>query len=444
MIEHVAKTTGTSRKGDGATTLTEDEVARLFEQANANRFRFNATRGRWHVCRDGIWCSDETGAAFDAIRLHVREHAPATMHRATAVAGVEKLCRVSSTFAVTWRNFDRNPFVLGTPTGIVDLQTGKLGNADPGSMISKTTTVAPGKAAPTAWLQFLAEATGGDADLIAFLQKIAGYALTGDTREHALFFVYGDGGTGKSTFVNTLQNIMGGYAKTAPMDTFVASSFDKHPTDLAMLAGMRLVAANETEQGRRWAAARITSLTGGDPIAARFMRQDFFEFVPTFKLLFVGNHAPSFETVDEAMRRRFFVIPFDRKPRVKDERLMAKLAAEAAGILQWAIEGCLAWQSSGFVAPTRVREATDEYFSTQDLFTQWLAERVNGSDQKATTTKADALGSWNTFRQASGERPETHRDITQRLKRAGFVEGRAPLGGETRSRVWLGMELGYA
>ena len=129
--------------------------------------------------------------------------------------------------------------------------------------------------------------------------------------------------------MNTLAKLLGSYARIAPMDSFVASSFDKHPTDLAMLEGSRLVTANETETGRKWATARIKSLSGGDPISARFMRQDFFTYIPTFKLLFVGNHAPNLEVVDEAMLRRFHVVPFDVKPKAKDLDLPNKLAAEA-------------------------------------------------------------------------------------------------------------------
>jgi putative DNA primase/helicase len=255
-----------------------------------------------------------------------------------------------------------------------------------------------------------------------------------------LFFFYGDGGTGKSTFVNTLQRILGTYARTAPMATFTATSFDKHPTDLAMLAGARLVAANETEQGRSWAAERIKSLTGGDPISARFMRQDFFEFVPKFKLLFVGNNAPNLATVDDAIRRRFIVVPFDIKPKVKDMRLNEKLSAEAPQILQWCIDGCRDWLAHGLVPPDKVMQATAVYFDDQDLFTRWLEERVDRTDSTKTTTKEAALTSWNAFRAIAGDRPEQAQDIAQRLRRAGFTDGRSR-DRTNRKRVWLGMEL---
>ena len=128
------------------------------------------------------------------------------------------------------------------------------------------------------WNAFLNRVTGGDADLIAFLQRVVGYALTGVTREHALFFLYGTGANGKSTFLNAITGAMGDYCRTAPIETFTASTSERHPTDLAGLRGARLVSAVETEEGRRWAESKIKALTGGDKISARFMRQDFFEF----------------------------------------------------------------------------------------------------------------------------------------------------------------------
>ena len=160
------------------------------------------------------------------------------------------------------------------------------------------------------WLQFLAEITGGDQNLQDFLQRMFGYALTGVTTEHALFFLYGTGGNGKSVFINTISGILAEYHKPAPIETFTASQSERHPTDLAGLRGARCVTAVETEEGRRWAESKIKALTGGDRISARFMRQDFFEYVPQFKLIIAGNHKPGLSSVDEAIRRRFNLIPF--------------------------------------------------------------------------------------------------------------------------------------
>ena len=175
---------------------------------------------------------------------------------------------------------------------------------------------------------------------------MCGYALTGITREHALFFLYGTGANGKSVFLNTVSGIMADYATTAPIETFIASRDERHPTDIAGLQGARLVTAFETEDGRRWAESKLKALTGGDRVAARFMRQDFFEFVPQFKLLIAGNHKPRLRAVDEAMRRRFNLVPFTvtiPEPE-RDKDLAEKLRDEWPGILRWMVERCLAWQ----------------------------------------------------------------------------------------------------
>ncbi len=165
------------------------------------------------------------------------------------------------------------------------MQTALIAAASiPGDYFTRSTAVQPGGECPL-WMEFLELVTGGDGELIDYLQRMCGYCLTGLTIEHALFFLWGPGGNGKSTFIDTITGVMGDYAKTAGIDTFTASSFDRHPTDLADLQGARLVTAVETSQGRHWDETRIKTLTGGDRITARFMRQDFFEYTPQFKLL---------------------------------------------------------------------------------------------------------------------------------------------------------------
>ena len=199
--------------------------------------------------------------------------------------------------------------------------------------------------------------------------------LTGDIREHALLFIYGSGENGKSVFLNTIRRILGGYGRTAPMDMFTAARGERHPTDLAMLHGARLVCATETEEGRAWAEAMIKQITGGDKIAARFMRQDFFEYSPQFKLMFLGNNMPTLKSADVSTRRRFNIVPFAHKPAAPDRQLEVKLQTEWPAILRWMIQGCLEWQANGLQRPGVVIEATDAYFDAQDRFGRWLAER---------------------------------------------------------------------
>ena len=271
--------------------------------------------------------------------------------------------------------WDPDHYLLGTPDGTVDLRTGKMRAPSPDDFITKITETTPADSADCPmWLKFLREATAKDDELITYLQRFCGYLLTGDTREHALLFVYGPGGNGKTVFLNTVSAILGDYAQVAAMETFTSSPTDRHPTDLAMLRGARLVCATETEEGRAWAESRIKQLTGGDPISARFMRQDFFTYTPTFKLVFIGNHKPALRNVDDAARRRFNIVPFIHKPPTPDQQLEHKLCAEWPAILRWMIDGCLAWQRDGLVRPKIVIEATEEYFTEQDIIRLWVEE----------------------------------------------------------------------
>jgi putative DNA primase/helicase len=306
----------------------------------------------------------------------------------------------------------------------VDLRTGTIYPPRREDYITKRPAVEPGGNC-SRWLQFLTEITGGDAELQAYLQRMGGYCLTGVTTEHALFFCYGTGANGKSVFINTLAGIWGDYAVTAPMETFTVSKSDRHPTDLAMLRGARLVVAQETEQGRRWAESKIKTLTGGDRIRARFMRQDFFEFTPQFKLLIAGNHKPGLRGVDEATRRRLHLIPFSVTiPQAdRDPQLFEKLKAEWGGILQWAIEGCLEWQRIGLAPPAAVRDATDAYLASEDTIANWLEDQCE-QDRRSTCKRSALFESWKKWTEAAGEYPGKQTEFFSALEDRGFVQFR--------------------
>jgi putative DNA primase/helicase len=324
--------------------------------------------------------------------------------------------------------WDVDPYLLGTPGGTVDLRTGTLRTSRPEEGITKTTAIAPAiSAACPTWERFLGEATDNDPDLIHFLQQWAGYCLTGDVVEHALVFGYGPGGNGKTVFLNTITGILNDYAVTAPADTFSASIGDRHPTELAMFRGSRLVAASETEQGRRWAESRIKQLTGGDPITARFMRGDFFTFEPEFKLMIVGNHQPTLVNVDDATRRRVNIVPFLHKPERPDLLLGEKLRGEWPGILRWMVDGCLDWQANRLTRPRSVLDATASYFDDQDLFGQWLASccEVQTGNDRLTDTTSNLYSSWAAFAAQAKEKAGSHRSFSMEMQKRKFQPGRS-------------------
>src|SRR5262249_11639365 len=240
------------------------------------------------------------------------------------------------------------------------------------------------------------------------------------TTEHALFFLYGTGANGKSVFIGTISRILGEYQKTAPIETFIASHSDRHPTELAGLRGARLVTAVETEEGRRWAESKIKALTGGDKISARFMRQDFFEYTPQFKLVIAGNHKPGLRSVDEAIRRRFNLIPFTVTipPEERDPKLAEKLEPEWPGILQWMIDGCLEWQRIGLAPPKVVTEATDAYLESEDAVLAWIDECCE-SKPGAFEPRVKLWGSWAAWAEQNGEDARSAKcGCTRSLRRA--------------------------
>ena len=267
---------------------------------------------------------------------------------------------------------------------------------------------------------------------------MVGYSLTGLTTEHALFFVFGTGGNDKGVFLNTLSWLLGDYAAVAPMETFTATPTDRHPTELAMLRGARFVISQETEEGRRWAESRIKSLTGGDPITARFMRGDFFTFDPQFKLVIAGNHKPALRTVDEAIKRRLHLIPFTVTipPERRDPGLSDALRQEAAGILAWALKGCLEWQSDGLRPPARVLEATREYFEVQDSLQAWIEDCCDVGPNRWDPPGV-LFASWSTWADKAGEHVGNQRSFGDRLDAAGYLRERT---GITRKHVGIAVK----
>lgn len=417
--------------------ISEDKLAAAFTHQYADTLKFCQSSSRWVRWNEHRWIKVEGNYAIHAIRMFVREITGGSKDhcKASRIKAIETLVRESPQHAVTSSFWDPDPMLLGTPECVVDLQSGKVSKPNPDWAMTKATAVGPSDGQPVHWLKFLNEATNGDAGMIRYIQQICGYALTGSTKEHALFFVYGPGGNGKSVFLNTVAGILGDYAKVSSMETFTASKNDRHPTELAMLQGARLVTASETEEGRAWAEAKIKQLTGSDPISARYMRQDFFEFRPQFKLIIVGNHAPQLRTVDEAMKRRFNILPFIHKPTKPDRDLEQKLHKEWPQILSWMIEGCLDWQKNGLTKPAAVTEATNEYFEQQDMFGQWLSECCQLAPHSQERPQI-LFESWSAFARENGEDAGNSKTFSDALKRHGL--NRIRQGG---IRFWKGIEL---
>ncbi|MGC5804174.1 phage/plasmid primase, P4 family [Ralstonia pseudosolanacearum] len=421
---------------EGVDWETEDGLATAFTRRYGDDWRYCSLWGKWLVWTGVRWNPDQLlyvthlsrGICRAAALKAETPRQKAKLASSSTIASVEKIARSDPKHAATADEWDADVWALNTPGGVVDLRTGNLRAHRREDRMTKVTTATPrgrsGEGCP-AWLAFISDITGGNTELAAYLQRVVGYCLTGVTSEHALFFLYGTGANGKSVFLNVLATILGDYAANAPMDTFMEARGDRHPTELAGLRGARLVSSIETEQGRRWNESKVKAITGGDKVSARFMRQDFFDYLPQFKLAVAGNHKPSIRNVDEAMKRRLHLIPFTVTvpPERRDGRLTEKLLKERDGILAWAIEGCLAWQRQRLDPPACVLSATEEYFDEEDAIGDFLDEEAQ-CHPHARVAVADVFLRWQEWAGRRGEYVGTSRWLAQQLANRGFERTR--------------------
>jgi len=378
--------------------------------------------------REVIGNTRRAAAVFPWVTRKVRSLLRRIASAATMNA-VERIARVDRHHAATVEQWDANPWVLNTPHGVIDLRTGTVRAATREDYCTKITAVAPGGECPL-WLRTLARITNFNQELQQYLQRLCGSVLTGITRDQTFFFFYGTGANGKSVFVNTIAGVLGDYARTAAMETFTASTSDQHPTDLAGLQGARLVVASEIEDGKRFAISKLKRVTGGDKVSARLMRQDFFEFVPQFKLVIVGNHKPEVGTIDEAVRRRLQLIPFTVTipENDRDPELHEKLRAEWPGILRWMVDGCLAWQREGLNPPYIVRITTEGYLAEEDTVGRWLEARTELTPV-GTSLVSELFENWRGWCSNNCEPEGSVKRFSQALQARGFTRERSSLGG---------------
>lgn len=342
-------------------------------------------------------------------------------------------------------DLDRDQMLFAAKNKTIDLEKCEAKDHDPADMITRhsKTEHDPTAKCPT-WERFLSEIFGGNQELIDFIQMAIGYSLTGSTKEQCLFILYGSGRNGKSVFMNTIMSLMGSYAMETPPETLMRGrdKSERPSNDVARLAGARLVAANETEEGQFLAESKVKAMTGDDTIIARFLHKEFFEFRPQFKIWMRTNHKPRIRGTDPGIWRRIRLIPFNvqiPKDQV-DPDLGEKLKTELPGILNWALEGCFAWQQSGLKPPAAVNSATDDYRNSQDLLGSFLSECciVCPQKQSGSVSMGDLYREYKDWCQDSGEREMSKRNLSFRLSERGFSKRRGAKG----VRVWDGIMLG--
>lgn len=322
--------------------------------------------------------------------------------------------------------FDRHKYLFNVENGIVDLKTGKLQPHDRDLKLTQMANVEFDENAtcPT-WLSFLDQIFLGDKDLIEYMQRLVGYSLTGDISEQSMYFLVGGGSNGKSTFINTIKKLMGDYGSQTKSDTFIKKKDTGANNDIARLANARFVSAVESEEGEKLQESLVKTITGGEPILARFLRQEFFEYIPEFKVFFTTNHKPIIGGVDDGIWRRVKIIPFSLslKPHQRDKKLEEKLSLEMPGIFNWLVEGCLKWQKTGLRDPKVVTDATGNYKDDMDILAPFLWESCYIDEPQNESIRIEAKELYNVYDRwcyQSGERALGNRSFYRMLETKGF------------------------
>jgi P4 family phage/plasmid primase-like protien len=421
--------------------INEDMLAQQFVTSRKDCLRFDRATKQYHLWDGTRWAPERMGIAFHWCRKIVRAWNPdgkRQLARASTAAGVERYVQHDPRIAVSGDGWDSDIYLLNTPAGTIDLKTFEMRQCQQSDLITKRTSIAPQLGDAATWRQFLREACQGDAGVERLLQQLAGICCTGDISLEKLFQIYGLGGSGKSTYLTVISEVLGDYACTASMDTFTRSAYSKHPTDLAFLRGARLVVASETEEGRGWDAQRVKLLTGGDRISARLMRQDFFSYTPTFKIVIAGNHRPVLNTVDDAWRRRLVIIPFMNRPKNPDDTLKRRLRDEYPFVLHWMLAGLDDFQRNGLQIPDRVAAETASYFEVSDTLALWIDTACDVGATHAATNAA-LFESYEQHCRAAGESAGTARTFGDLLSQRGFQRIKDARG--IRGRGFAGLRI---
>jgi putative DNA primase/helicase len=366
---------------------------------------------------------DEAVAVDDGTaRDKVLKHAKSSLNAPRLKACIE-LAQSVPELVASAGDLDSHEMLLGVANGVIDLTTGKLRRAQRTDLLTRHSPVVfDAKAKAPRFVTFIDEITGSDKKLAAYIQRVIGYALTGTAREQCLFFFHGSGANGKSVLLNVVKEVLGDdLAKQTPPETLMAKR-SAQTNDIARLQNLRVVIANEVEDGNQMAEALVKQMSGGDSMTARFHYQEFFDFTPKFKLFIAGNHKPVIQGRDNGIWRRIRLIPFDVTipPDKRDKHLQEKLRAELPGILNWAVKGCLAWQRQGLAEPAVVTTAVDAYRAEMDVIQQWTSECCTMSPA-AEWKSSEAYYSYRNWAQDSGYKPLSlgnfSRDLEKRFSR---------------------------
>lgn len=371
---------------------------------------------------------DEVKGMADADSQKKRLKHSIASQNAPRIHAMLDLAAAQPEIAARAEDFDADPDLLGVRNGVLNLRTGQLLADGERRLITKQVAAAYSEEATCPlFTRFLRTITADDADMLRFLRRAIGYSLTGRTSEQVLFMAIGTGANGKTTLIELLLDLLADYSARTPAEMMLLSNLQgaQIPNDIARLAGRRLVVATEIEQGRRLNESKVKEITGGDTLTARYMRGEWFDFRPLFKVMMAGNHLPRIHGADHGIWRRIRVINFGVTiPEAEQDRgLPEKLRDELPGILTWAVDGAQQWYSDGLQTPAAIVQAGEHYRSSEDIFGQFIAERCTVAAHSKEPLK-DLTHAFNTWADANSERTTSSRNLGAWLEERGYAKRR--------------------
>jgi putative DNA primase/helicase len=402
---------------------TEDAVADMIAEQLSNDVRYCVESGKWMRWVGTHWEMTQSRFAFDLCRRASREHN--TRGSSSFAAGVERFCKSDRRIEVSINTLDCDEYLLNTPAGTVDLRTGQMRDHSKNDLITRITNASPAIGGGARFREFMEEITLNRPDLIKFLQISCGAFLSGAITDHWMMFWIGGGRNGKNTLGDLIMWVMGGYAKKIPSETLMSRSQTGHLTEIANLQGVRLAVSSEVDSAAHWNETRIKEVTGDDMLSARLMRQDLFEFRRTHKHLIYGNYKPQIRSIDNGIRRRMKIVPFDADFTGKEDiDLGTVLRSEAGAVLSWLIDGHTDWMAAKGLPKCGVVDAeVESYFAAQSTPEMWVkdacdtapADQAYVIDNKATCFYQD----YRLWKEMRGESPISATRFYEVLKKMG-------------------------
>jgi len=455
LVQLAASRSRDDRAAGCPAVLTDTDIAnaRRLADAHGADIRFTEARG-WLVWDGQRWAADDHAIRVQGLAKRtaadiVSEAKGDDEHRILRHArrsqsrgGIEAmiyLVRSEPGILASIDAFDEDPWLLNVANGTLELRTGRLRPQRRDDFLTKLVDIVfDEKAECPLWTEFLRRVTGRDEELHAYLRRLAGYLLTGVTTEQTFHFLYGDGANGKSVFCEVIALLLSEYAMIGQPQMIMTRRHSGVPNDIARLKGMRAVLMNETSHDSRFDEARLKDLTGTDSLTGRFLNREFFDFVPSHKLLLRGNHKPTIVGTDKGIWRRLHLVPYTVSipEEEQDRHLLDKLRAELPGVLRWAVNGCLEWQLDGLAPPSVITHAVDQYRQESDTLGRFIEEHC-GTRPNAQVQTSSFFRQYRDFCQQLGEPNLSQRDLAGDMERRGYRRRRTTGG----ARIFEGLEL---